>query len=249
MLPHRSDIWVALPKSFVLFRPKDIVSGDFYFFYKKQIETPNLKRSTPNAQLFLAVADCTGHGVPGAFMSLIGSGKLHDAVAQSSDPSEILSFLNLGIKTALKQTDDENSTRDGMDIALVRIDYEELGATIHYAAANRPIWIVRKNASEMEEIKPTKRAIGGFTDDNQQFENHEIQLQEGDSFYISTDGFADQFGGATEKKLMTKKFKEILLSIQEKSMKEQEEHLNTFIEKWKNGREQIDDILVIGVRV
>ena len=163
--------------------------------------------------------------------------------------TKILSFLNLGIKTALKQTDDENSTRDGMDIALVRIDYEELGATIHYAAANRPIWIVRKNASEMEEIKPTKQAIGGFTDDNQQFENHEIQLQEGDSFYISTDGFADQFGGATEKKLMTKKFKEILLSIQEKSMKEQEEHLNTFIEKWKNGREQIDDILVIGVRV
>src|ERR1019366_494185 len=190
---------------------------------------------------------CTGHGVPGAFMSMVGAGKLNDAVAQSTDTSEILSFLNKGIKTALKQSEGDKATRDGMDIALCSVDTEN--RIVKYAAANRPIYIIRKGQTEVEEIKATKKAIGGFTEDEQHFDTQEIQLQQGDTFYISTDGYADQFGGKEGKKLMTKKFKEILLEIQDKTMKEQEEHLENFVETWKAGMEQVDDILVIGVRL
>lgn len=236
MLPHRKDIWTAFPQSFVLFKPKDIVSGDFYFFHKN------------NQSVFIASADCTGHGVPGAFMSMIGSGKLNDAVAESSNTSEILSLLNNGIKSALKQSEaDESATRDGMDIALCSVDTDN--RVVKYAGANRPIWIIRNGQTVVEEIKATKKAIGGFTEDSQHFHSHEIKFGKGDTFYISTDGFADTFGGKEQKKVTTKRFKEILLSIQDKTMKEQEKHLDNFIEDWKSGTEQIDDILVIGVRL
>ena len=236
MLPHRKDIWTAFPQSFVLFKPKDIVSGDFYFFHKN------------NQTAFIASADCTGHGVPGAFMSMIGAGKLNDAVSQSTDTSEILSLLNKGIKSALKQSEtDESATRDGMDIALCSVDTN--ARIVKYAGANRPIWIIRNGQTAVEEIKATKKAIGGFTEDSQHFDSHEIQFEKGDTFYISTDGFADTFGGNEAKKVTTKRFKEILVSIQDKTMKEQERHLDNFIEKWKGGTEQIDDILVIGVRL
>jgi len=235
MLPHRKDIWIAFPESFVLFKPKDIVSGDFYFFHKN------------NQSAFVASADCTGHGVPGAFMSMIGSDKLNDAVSESSDTSEILSLLNKGIKSALKQSEtDESATRDGMDIALCSVDTN--ARIVKYAGANRPLWIIRNGSTAVEEIKATKKAIGGFTEDSQHFDTHVIQLQQGDTFYISTDGYADTFGNQ-DKKLTTKKFKEILLSIQDKSLKEQGQHLDSFIEDWKAGTEQIDDILVIGVRL
>jgi len=235
MLPFRKDIWAAFPQSFVLFKPKDIVSGDFYFLHKN------------NESVFIAVADCTGHGVPGAFMSMIGAGKLNEAVSLSSDTSEILSLLNKGIKTALKQSDSDESTRDGMDIALCSVDTEN--RIVKYAGANRPLWLIRNGQTEVEEIKATKRAIGGLTEDNQQFESHELKLQLGDTFYIFTDGYADQFGGAKGKKLMTKKLKEILLEIQSKTMKEQKQCLANFLENWKAGTEQVDDILIIGIRV
>jgi tetratricopeptide (TPR) repeat protein len=234
-LPHRKDIWAAFPQSFVLFKPKDIVSGDFYFFNRN------------NNSAFIAAADCTGHGVPGAFMSMIGAGKLNDAVSESSDTSEILSLLNKGIKYSLKQTDGQESTRDGMDIVICSVDTES--RIIKYAGANRPLWIIRNGQIEVEEIKATKCAIGGLTNNNQHFETHEFKLLTGDTLYLFTDGFADQFGGGEGKKLMTKKFKEILLDIQGKSMKEQEQYLNNFIDNWKAGTEQVDDILVIGIRL
>ena len=133
-----------------------------------------------------------------------------------------------------------------MDIALVSIDLETNKAS--YAGANRPIWIIRHNSKELEEIKATKKAIGGFTDDEQHFEQHELQFNTGDTFYLFTDGYADQFGHSG-KKLMTKKFREMLIDIQRLSMHEQEKHLNDFIENWKQDTEQVDDILVIGVRI
>lgn len=234
-LPRKEEIYYALPDCFVLFKPKDIVSGDFYFFYKD------------SESLFIAAADCTGHGVPGAFMSMIGSEKLNEAVSLCRDTSEILKRLNKGIKTSLRQSESLDSTRDGMDIALCSIDLEK--RTVKYAGANRPFWVIRKGQKTVEEIKGTKKAIGGFTEDTQHFETHEIQLKKGDTFYIFSDGYADTFGGKEGKKIMTKNFRDILLAIQDKSMSEQETYLDHFVENWKAGIEQVDDILVIGIRL
>ena len=233
-LPKKDAILNSFPESFILFKPKDIVSGDFYYYHKNE-ET-----------VIIAAADCTGHGVPGAFMSMVGSERLTDAVQQSNKTNEILTLLNLGVKKSLHQTDKEDSTRDGMDIAICSIDIQK--RIINYSGANRPIWIVRNGKSEIEEIKATKVAIGGLTPDSQQFETHEIKLEKGDSFYIFTDGYGDLFSD-TGKKLKTKYLKEIILEIQDKSMPEQEDYLNEFAEKWKNGSEQIDDILFIGIRI
>ena len=234
-LPKKEEVYTSFPQSFILFKPKDIVSGDFYFFQKN------------NQSVFIAAADCTGHGVPGALMSMICSEKLDDAVSQSVDTSVILKQLNKGIKTSLRQSDSDESTRDGMDIALCSVDTQN--RSIKYAGANRPLWIIRNGQTEVEEIKATKTAIGGLTEDNQHFDTHEIILQQGDTFYICTDGYADQFSGQDGRKLMTRKLKEILVSIQSKTMPVQETYLDNFIENWKAGTEQVDDILVIGVRL
>ncbi|MCX6253695.1 MAG: SpoIIE family protein phosphatase [Bacteroidia bacterium] len=233
-LPKKEEIYSSFPQSFILFKPKDIVSGDFYFFHKN------------NKSVFIAAADCTGHGIPGAFMSMIGSEKLEDAVLQSNDTSEILKQLSIGIKTSLKQSESDESTRDGMDIAICSVDTEN--RIVKYAGANRPIWLIRKGQIEVEETKATKKAIGGLTEDEQHFDTHELNLKQGDTFYIFTDGYVDQFNDKN-KKLLTKKFKEILLVIQDKSMQEQEEYLDDFIENWKADTDQVDDILVIGVRL
>jgi|GEM_PF-1934960 len=237
ILPKKSELKNTLPNSFVLFKPKDIVSGDFYFF------------SQNDGNIFLAAADCTGHGVPGAFMSMIGTGKLSDAVQKSDTPGEVLKLLNQGIKISLHQTLDVESTRDGMDIALCSISKDTSGVRFTYSGANRPLWIIRKGSKEIEEIKATKKAIGGFTEEEQHFETHHIELNEGDTFYLFSDGYADQFGGDKGKKLTTKTFKDTLLSLQDKAMQEQEHELEAFIEKWKGTEEQLDDILVIGVRI
>lgn len=237
-LPHRSEIWAALQQSFVLYLPKDIVSGDFYWFRKKE------------DTVFIAAVDCTGHGVPGAFMSIIGAERLNDAAEVESDPGKMLSLLNKGIKTSLRQSEHAESTRDGMDLALCAIDFKNY--SVSYAGANRPLWIIRKDSNTIEEIKATKMAIGGLTKDDQCFDTHTLQLEQGDNIYIFTDGYMDQFGGKggkEGKKLTTKKFREILLNIQDKSMQEQQRYLNSFVEDWKGNLEQVDDILVIGVKL
>lgn len=236
ILPNLEDISAAFPASFVLYKPKDIVSGDFYFYTKKE------------ENHFIAAVDCTGHGVPGAFMSMIGAEKLDESVEQSKNPSSILKSLNAGIKTSLKQSEEnDESTRDGMDLALCAVNTTT--KTINYAGANRPFWLIRKDSQELEEIKATKKAIGGFTEYAQEFESHTIQLNDGDTFYLCTDGFADTFNGETGKKMNTKRFKELLLGIQHLSMKDQEKHLLNFILQWQGAAEQIDDILVIGIRL
>jgi serine phosphatase RsbU (regulator of sigma subunit) len=266
MLPSKEQIQKTFPESFVLFKPKAIVSGDFYFLAsfpsKGGIEehfsdnNTNLLSIPPleggEATIILAVADCTGHGVPGAFMSMIGNEKLNDAVEQSRNTGEILKLLNKGIKTSLRQSNESNSTRDGMDISLAAIGFSlpsKGGCSLQWSGANRPLWIVRKGKTEIEEIKPTKIAIGGFTDDNESFEVHNVNLNKGDTFYLFSDGYADQFGGPEGKKLTTKKFRELMLFLQNKTMPEQEKELNTYIENWKGSKEQLDDILIIGVRV
>ncbi|OFY62483.1 MAG: hypothetical protein A3H98_05110 [Bacteroidetes bacterium RIFCSPLOWO2_02_FULL_36_8] len=234
-LPHINEIQKTFPNSFILFKPKDIVSGDFYYFHKN------------DKSVFIASADCTGHGVPGALMSMIGSEKIDDALAHTADTSEILRHLNKGIKNSLHQTDSMESTRDGMDIALCSVNTD--ARIVKYAGANRPIWIIRNGQTAVEEIKATKAAIGGLTEYDQQFETHTIQFHQGDTFYIFSDGYADQDGGDKGKRLMTKNFKRLLLDIQDKSMQKQEEYLDQFVDNWRGEKEQLDDILIIGVRL
>lgn len=240
IMPEHRHMSKVLPDSFILFKPKDIVSGDFYFFRDSE------------DSIFLAAADCTGHGVPGAFMSLIGYEKLHDATHNTNHTGEVLSLVNKGIREALRQSSDSGSTRDGMDIAFCSIkkgDNSNKGMTLQFSGANRPMWIVRTGSKELEEIKSTKKAIGGFTDAGQLFEACHVQLNKGDTFYLFSDGYADQFGGPSGKKLTSKRFKELLLEIKDLSMARQIEKLEQYIESWKAKEEQLDDILVIGVRV
>ena len=234
-LPRKKDIYAAFSESFVLFKPKDIVSGDFYFFNKNE------------NYLFIAAADCTGHGVPGALMSMIGIEKLTSAVADNPDTSKVLMHLNRGIKKSLNQSESFGSSTDGMDIALCRIDLKTL--ELSFAGANRPFWLIRNGISEISETKGTKAAIGGTTLINQNFDSHSIQLQKGDTFYVFTDGYSDTFGGKLGKKLTSGKFRQMLLDVQEKSMQDQEKHLENFLENWVSGIGQVDDILVIGVRI
>ena len=160
-LPKKEQFYSNLPKSFILFKPKDIVSGDFYFFHK----TFPLKENTEGGLLFIAAVDCTGHRSYRHFLSMVGSERLTDAVQQSDHASEILSLLNRGVKNSLHQTGEDESTRDGMDIAICSLDVER--RIVKYAGANRPFWLIRKGQNEVEEIKSTKVAVGGLTEDDQ----------------------------------------------------------------------------------
>lgn len=234
ILPDKEEISTILPQSFVLFKPKDIVSGDFYFFVMY------------HDKIYIAAADCTGHGVPGGFMSMLGTEKLNNAVKQSDEPGKILSLLNEGIKSSLHQSEHEFTNRDGMDIAICSIDLKT--HTIEFAGANRPIWIIRKNTDSLEEIVGTKASIGGITENDKYFSTHIVQLQAGDTFYLFSDGYADQFG-VNDKKITTKRFKNLLLENKHKSLKEQDKLLEEFLNSWKGDTEQTDDMLIVGIRL
>jgi len=241
ILPSAEDILKVFPKSFGLYKPKSVVSGDFYWFAAK------------NGYGMMAAVDCTGHGVPGALMSMIGVEKLNEAIASNlTDPSDILSHLNKGVKTTLRQNESGSTSRDGMDIALCCFELpagteESPDVKLKYAGANRALWLIREG--KLTEYKPTKSAIGGYTELEQKFATHEIQLQKGDSIYLSTDGFADQFGGDKGKKMMTKNMKDLLLSIQHIPFLEQEKFLDEKLKQWQGNFEQVDDILVIGIQI
>jgi len=234
-LPTKASIFKALPDTMILFKPKDIVSGDFYFF--KEI----------GDLIYLAAADCTGHGVPGAFMSLIGMERLSDAVCLFDNPSEILLQLNQSLAASMKTSTSNTTTHDGMDIAICVIDKSR--KLVHYAGANRPLWIIRSGRAELEEIKANKCGIDGGEMNAKTFVTHTIPYQQGDCFYMFSDGFADSFSGDTGKKLTTKRFKELLMNLRDKSMHQQQHYLNHFIENWRSGEEQTDDILVIGFKI
>ncbi|MBP7810111.1 MAG: SpoIIE family protein phosphatase [Bacteroidia bacterium] len=243
LLPELESIKVALPNSFVYYVPKDIVSGDFYFFnaFSKKEDHPGRKESSEEAGLFIAAADCTGHGVPGALMSMIVHEKLENATKYHGEPSEILHSINKQVKDALKQHQTDAS-RDGCDIALCKIQ----GNTLSYAGAYRPLYLFYKNG-EFKEIKATKTAIAGLTPYDQKFEQHQFDTTELKAVYMFSDGFADQFGGQKSKKLTTKKFKELLHTIVNLPINEQNSQLEAFFTNWRGNVEQIDDVLVIGI--
>ena len=281
ILPAKEIKYKLFPDAFVLFQPKDIVSGDFYWFTEK------------NGKRLIATVDCTGHGVPGAFMSMIGNALLNEIINEKgvTSPSEILKQLREKVIAALKQKDSEN--KDGMDIAILCFD--DKNNTVEFAGANNPLWLIRKtensepnqksaifnssngagNTKQLIEIKGDKQPIGLYHGESQPFTNHKIQLQKGDTLYIFTDGYADQFGGVQTgnvettnaqrahrnrnvpaetgngkgKKFKYKQLQNVLLETQDLPMLDQEKLLVEKIHDWKGSLEQVDDILIIGIRI
>ncbi|MCB8994108.1 MAG: SpoIIE family protein phosphatase [Bacteroidales bacterium] len=220
--------------TFILFKPKDIVSGDFYWL------------DVIGDLEFLAAVDCTGHGVPGAFMSIIGSNSLNKIVKEYKifKPSDILDRLNIEVTSSLQRHDSEGGAiQDGMDMAL--ICYNRKTRTLEFAGAFNPLWLVRDGA--LEEIKADRFAIGrNKLEEEKKFTNNVLQMQKGDAIYFFSDGFADQFGGETGKKFKAKPMKELVLAIQDIPMNKQKEVLESTLEAWRGEIEQVDDILVIG---
>lgn len=236
ILPPDDFVRKHLPNTFVLFKPKDIVSGDFYWLEDKK------------DSVIVAAVDCTGHGVPGAFMSIVGHNLLDRVVAEQNitQPARILDELNRSITDTLRQKDlEDNTLRDGMDIALCT--FHKNSALLEFAGAYNPLWLVRNN--EIIEIKANKFPIGNSrSGETKRFTNHEIKLSKGDTLYIFSDGFADQFGGPAGKKFKSSAFKQLLIDAQHLSMEQQRELLDRTIEDWRGNHEQVDDILVIGTR-
>jgi len=301
IMPPRYAVNKILGENFIVYLPKDVVSGDFYFV------------DSIGDKVIFAVVDCTGHGVPGALMSVVGFNCLDQAVSKKRmiSPSDILSYLDDGVNNTLRQTADESGVKDGMDLGLCTLDLKTL--ELQFAGAYNPAYIISKSASlnsikerkidtrhprqvgnkRMEQSKVGKRVIevstvnGGNGDiwmggkeeeiytpnmtvgDYNLFEvkadklpigvnldgvvdiytNHTVQLDKGDTVYLFTDGYADQFGGKNEKKFKYHRMKELMLSMQDKPMIEQKRILVKTFSKWKDGQEQIDDVLIMGLKV
>jgi len=239
LLPEQDAINHAFKENFIYYKPKDVISGDFYYF----TEVEHLR--------ILAVADCTGHGVPGAFMSVLGVQSLNKIIQSGiTSPDLILSELHNEIRQVLKQQ--LNEVRDGMDIVLCVIDTQR--KTLAYAGAINPLYYMQTDANgsaEFVEVKATKKPIGGFQRNEQArfFEKTVIDISKPATFYLATDGYRDQFGGEQNKKFMARRFKELLYHIHDKPMYVQEKILDEVIVKWLGKNEQIDDMLVIGIRV
>lgn len=236
ILPPLKLLKSYFPQSFLLYMPKDIVSGDFYWVNKLY------------NKIFIAAVDCTGHGVPGAFMSIIGFELFRKItnIEGLTRPSDILNKLNEDFHEIFKDVDNI-VLRDGMDVAFCAIDINDM--ILEYAGAFCPLYLIRDN--KITEIKGDRFAIGldeiNFKD--QSFKNHMIPLQEGDIIYIFSDGYADQFGGPDGKKFKYRRFRHLLLNIHQLPMESQEEILETSLKEWKGDHEQVDDIMVIGIKV
>jgi serine phosphatase RsbU (regulator of sigma subunit) len=233
ILPDKEIFESCFNDYFLFFMPKDIVSGDFYHL------------DHDSNKIHLAVVDCTGHGVPGGFMSVIGAEVFEQAIKEKNNsPGEALAFVNKKIKSFLRQQRPGSSSKDGMDAALCYIDKKK--NKLLFSGANRPLYIIRNK--ELQELEPTKSALGGITESEQVFKEFEFTLEKNDTVYLFSDGYADQFGGEKGKKMMTKNFKKLLLGIQDKSMKEQRVLIQDNFISWRGTLEQLDDILVIGFK-
>ncbi|HAS42465.1 MAG TPA: hypothetical protein DCS93_18445 [Microscillaceae bacterium] len=289
MLPAFNRIQASLPQSFVYYKPRDIVSGDFYWFAEVQPSINSLlaaindvttkdsegsqeelrsqltaftadsaqnklettKISHP--EIIIAAMDCTGHGVPGAFMSMVGHSILNEIVTQKNiiRPDEILAELHQSIRSQLRQKETQN--QDGMDACICKINLEE--KTLEYAGAHNPLFYVVDN--KMHTIKGDRQGVGGLHEGvDRTYTLHTLELKEGMSFYLSSDGYRDQLGGPKDKKFMSKSFKQLLLDISSKTMEEQTQILDEKLKEWMDYpckydpvREQTDDILIIGFRV
>ncbi len=234
VLPSKTTINKHLPENFILYLPRDIVSGDFYWVTKKDYS------------VVFAAADCTGHGVPGAFMSMLGVSFLNEIVnrAEKLKANEILNQLRKYVKTTLSQSE-ESEAKDGMDIALCILN--EKTKVLQYSGAFNPLYIIRKN--ELIEIKANRMPIGVYPGEETAFTNHEIRLSKGDCLYMFSDGYVDQIGGEKGKKFLSKTMKKLLIEIHQEPLIKQKELLHQNIQKWMGKFHQVDDILIIGLRM
>ena len=232
ILPGTEAIREVFPDHFIFFRPKATVSGDFYWFANK------------GKKRMVAAADCTGHGVPGAFMSLVGHNALNQATKVYNKPSQVLNAVNRLSAQALR-AHENHLVKDGMDIALVSIDTDSM--ELEFSGAQNPAYIMR--SGELIELEGDAFSIGSYVNGEREFTHKNFTLQSGDCVYVFSDGYADQFGGPQGKKFMRKQFRQMLLEIASLEMAKQREEITRRFDQWKGEGEQLDDVLVIGVRV
>ncbi len=233
MLPTNKDLDEFLKEHFLFYQPKDIVSGDFLWIKKY------------NHHIVLAVADCTGHGVPGAFMSMLGISLLNEIVSKSKleVPGKILDQMREGVKRALQQSGRTDEARDGMDIALCIINNETMN--LKFSGAFNSVYIIRNK--ELIELKGDRQPVAIYHHENE-FSSHQIELQKGDNIYLFSDGFVDQYGSETNKKYLIKNFKTLLIESSHLPLVEQYKIINESFKSWKGDLEQIDDVIVLGFR-
>ncbi len=236
VMPDNNYLDLILGKDyFIIFRPKDIVSGDFYWFNKI------------GGKVVACAADCTGHGVPGGFLSMLGISLLNELSATDRDfkANDMLNYLRLKLKHTLIKDTNTNDTKDGMDIALCIIDKKD--KKLEFAGANNPLWLLRDG--QMLEYKADKMPIGSYVDEKESFTNNNVDLLSGDILYIFSDGFRDQIGGPNAKRMKSSSFREALIRFGNLPMNEQKQQLEKHFDDWRGEFEQIDDILVIGIKI
>ena len=234
ILPSIRTLFKEFPDSFIYFEPKNMVSGDFYWFAKKR------------NQFFIAAADCTGHGVPGAFMSILGMTFLNEIVNQDcvNKANTILNVLREKVMKALHQTGENNDQKDGMDMALCVINFDT--DELQFAGAYNPLYIIRDK--KLIEFKADRMPIGIHAVEETPFKNNVFELKANDQLYIFTDGYVDQFGGPEEKKFKNRRFKKLLLDISARPMFKQYQILHDTFYEWKDDHDQIDDVLIMGLK-
>ena len=239
MLPPETYITELLNENFILYKPRDIVSGDFYWI--KQV----------NQYVVVVAADCTGHGVPGAFMSMLGISYLTEIVQRReiTQANQVLNELRKQIKHSLRQHGERDESKDGIDMALCVLDLKN--SKMQYSGANNPLYFIRDSDGkpELKEFKADRMPLGYYQGKDRPFTNHEIDLEPGDTFYLFSDGFIDQKGGKDNKKYMSKEFRNLLLEIQDQPMPDQKGILDKTLADWMGDNSQMDDVLVIGVRL
>jgi serine phosphatase RsbU (regulator of sigma subunit) len=224
----------TLPEHFILYLPRDIVSGDFYWI------------STLENRTIIAAADCTGHGVPGAFMSMLGVSFLNEIVNRNKrlSAARILDQLRDAVKETLSQSE-KGSTKEGMDIALCIFDRARM--TLQYAGAHNPLYLIRDG--ELTEYKADQMPIGIHIVEEKKFRNHTIHVEKGDCFYVFSDGYQDQFGGEKGKKFLSGSMKRMFCEIYRQPMPMQKDIIQQKLKQWMDGHEQVDDILILGIRI
>jgi len=235
ILPPVHMLKEFLSDHFILFKPRDIVSGDYYWAREK------------DQKILIAVADCTGHGVPGGFLSMLGISSMNEIVNRSAelDPGKILEELREVVIASMHQTGSRDEAQDGIEIALCIIDLKR--KSMEYAGANRPLYLVREGA--VQHYRPDRMPIGIYEQDPVPFTNHTIKLKKGDSIYLFSDGYVDQLGGPHRKTFRAINFRKLLLEIQDEPMEKQEAILVEKMALWQGKVEQIDDVLVLGIRI